>query len=229
MTKDKKRQEMKQIEKKPRGSTCVWEFPVSFLVWLFHHIGPWGRMYIWITVFAYIPHTPVCVERCDRLSSSWIQRLSLLQQDVLQQSGDVHVDVAGEALHAGRVGSHHCQEVRWTGYLLGGLVVICHSHDDPRETCLTNVTYHWVTAYWEQTDGTLEEVKRAMVVRCWTLVRSAQSLLQASIQFYLFFPLILSPSLPDCTVAYLQFWQCWEQSLLACCYSRVLSLGWQER
>lgn len=46
----------------------------------------------------------------------------------------------------------------------------------------------------------LKEVKRAVVVRCCTLIRSAQSLLQASLQFYLFSPFLLLLSLPGWTV-----------------------------
>lgn len=73
-----------------------------------------------------------------------VQWLCLLQQDTLYQPGDVHIDVAGEAVQIAYVGSYPCQEVRGPGDLLGGLVVIGHSHDDPGETYLTNVTCHLV-------------------------------------------------------------------------------------
>lgn len=89
-----------------------------------------------------VSHTPVCVKERDGPRSIGVQWLGLLQQDALHQPGDVHVDVAGEAVQAGGVGSDPCQEGRGTSNLLGGLVVIRHSHDDPAETCLTDVTYH---------------------------------------------------------------------------------------
>lgn len=87
-------------------------------------------------------NTPICVERCNGLPSMWVQRLCLLQQDALDQPGDVHIDVAGEAVQAGYIGSYPCQKVRGSCYLLGGLVVIGHSHNDPGETCLIKVTDH---------------------------------------------------------------------------------------
>ena len=88
----------------------------------------------------YITHAPVSVEGGDGLPPTWVQRLCLLQQDALHQPGDVHVDVAGDAVQGGYVGSDSCQQVWGPGYLLGGLVVIGHSHDDPAETCSTDVT-----------------------------------------------------------------------------------------
>lgn len=121
---------------------------------------------IWMCVFdtdTCVSHTPVCVMGCDGLPSAGVQWLGLLQQDVLHHPSDVQIDVAGEAVQAGCIGSYHCQEVHGTGYLLGGLVVIGHSHDDPGETCLTNVTYHQAQVDCGRTDGTLKWVKRAMV------------------------------------------------------------------
>lgn len=125
---------------------------------------------ILICVFKYSRYTytwdrPVCVESCNSLPSVGVERLSLLQQDALHQPGDVHIDVAREAVQIGYIGSYPCQEVRGTGNLLGGLVVIGHSHDDSGETCLTNVTCHWAEVDWGWTDGTLKWVKRAMVTR----------------------------------------------------------------
>lgn len=82
----------------------------------------------------YMPCAPVCVEGCNGLRSTCILRPCLLQQDALHQPCDVYVDVAGEALQAGSIGCYSHQQLRRTGYLLGGLVVIGHSHDDPGET-----------------------------------------------------------------------------------------------
>lgn len=78
--------------------------------------------------------TPVCIKGCDGLHSTCVLWPCLLQQDTLHQPCDVYIDVAGEALQAGSIGCYSHQKLRRTGYLLGGLVVIGHSHDDPGET-----------------------------------------------------------------------------------------------
>lgn len=188
----------------------------------------WCSIYLDVCVSMDIihTHTPVCIERRYGLHSTWVQRLRLLQQDVLHQPSDVHVDVAGEAVHAGRVGSYSCQEVRGTGYLLGGLVVIGHSHDDPGETCLTNGSYHQARLERGWTDGTLKLVKRAMAEWYYTLIRSAHSLLQG-------FPpnLFIScqgpaPSLfLSLTSLYLQCWPRKDQLLRVCRYSKGANSG----
>lgn len=90
---------------------------------------------LWLHVCSHHTHTPVGVKGGDGRRSPRVLRHRLLQQDALHQPGDVHVDVAGEALQAGRVASQGDQQLRRTRDLLGGLVVICHSHDDPGETC----------------------------------------------------------------------------------------------
>lgn len=84
--------------------------------------------YIWLL------HAPVGVKGRDGCRPPWVLWQCLLQQDALHQPGDVHVDVAGKAVQAGGVASQANQELWRTCYLLGGLVVICHSHDDPGET-----------------------------------------------------------------------------------------------
>lgn len=97
-------------------------------------------IYIWIHLFEMdtedkpIHHAPVCVDGGNGLPSVGVQWLCLLQQDALHQPGDIYADVAGEAVQGGCIDSYPCQEVCGTGYLLGGLVVISHSHDDPGET-----------------------------------------------------------------------------------------------
>lgn len=96
---------------------------------------------------------PVCVDGCDSLPSVGVQRLGLLQQDALHQPGHVQVDVAGQTLQIGYVGFYPRQEVRGTADLLGGLVVIGHSHDDSGETCWTSVTCHWAAVGCGWTDG----------------------------------------------------------------------------
>lgn len=78
--------------------------------------------------------TPVCVKGGNGLGPACVMWPRLLQQDALHQPGDVDVDVAGEDLQAGSVGSYSHQQLGGTGNLLGGLVVIGHSHDDPGET-----------------------------------------------------------------------------------------------
>lgn len=71
----------------------------------------------------------------DCLASMGVQGLRLLQQDVLHQPCDVHIDVACEVVQAGSVGSDPLQQVRGACDLLRGLVVVDHFHDDPAETC----------------------------------------------------------------------------------------------
>lgn len=78
--------------------------------------------------------TPVCVKGRNGLHSSRILWPCLLQPDAPHEPGDVYTDVAGEALKAGSIGCYSHQQLRGTGNLLGGLVVIGHSHDDPGET-----------------------------------------------------------------------------------------------
>lgn len=82
----------------------------------------------------YMTCTPVCIKGCNGLRSTCVLWPCLLQQDALHQPCDIYIDVAGEALQAGSIGCYSHQQLWRTGYLLGGLVVIGHSHDDPRKT-----------------------------------------------------------------------------------------------
>lgn len=50
-------------------------------------------------------YTPVCVKGRNGLHSTCILRPCLLQQDGLHQPGDIHIDVAWEAVQAGCIGS----------------------------------------------------------------------------------------------------------------------------
>lgn len=244
---DKKRQETWQREReKPRGCTCVCYLLCYKHAWRFlcvsvsDAICQWSTIYLGIMLnahlhaahsrYTYILHTPVCVEGRNGLHSTWVQWLCLLQQDALHQPGDVHIDVAGEAVQAGCIGSYPRQEVRGTSYLLGGLVVIGHSHDDPGETRLTSVRYHQARVDWGWTDGTSKLVKRAMVAWYYTLIRSAHSLLQGFTEILFIF--CRGPSFSlflSLTRLRLQFWPWEDQSLRACCSTRALILGWQGR
>lgn len=106
-------------------------------------------------------HAPVGVKGRDSCRSPWILWQCLLQQDALHQPGDIHVDVAGEAVQAGGVASQPNQELWRTYYLLGGLVVICHSHDDPGEH-LTNSQF----SLGQSRIGAPQLLKRAMQTWC---------------------------------------------------------------
>lgn len=135
----------------------------------------------WISLF----HPPVCVESCNGLPSVGVQWLCLLQQDRLHQPGDVNTDVAGEAVEAGCVGSYSGQEVRGARYLLGGLVVIGHSHDDSGETRINKVAVTNLRAVSRDLKVTNSSLP-------FTFIRLAQLVLQCFPTHYNVFGLFLS-------------------------------------
>ena len=60
-----------------------------------------------------------------------VQVLRLLQEDVVEDAGDVNGDVVLDGLQHRHVGPDAGQQLAGLGYLLGGLVVHGHAHDGP--------------------------------------------------------------------------------------------------
>lgn len=73
-------------------------------------------------------NVPVCVETGDGGFPVAVQVLRLLQEDVVEDSGDVDGDVVLYGLKHCHVGPHAGQQLTGLGYLLSSLVVHGHPH-----------------------------------------------------------------------------------------------------
>lgn len=74
-----------------------------------------------------------------------VQVLCLLQEDVVEDSGDVNGDIVFYGLQHCHVGADTGQQLAWLSYLLSRLVVHSHSHYGPgdrrRATPLVHVQH----------------------------------------------------------------------------------------
>lgn len=90
---------------------------------------------LWITVYSFAHRTPadvpVCVQTGDGRLPVTVQVLRLLQEDVVEDSGDVDGDVVLYGLEHRHVGSDAGQQLTGLGYLLSSLVVHGHPHYGP--------------------------------------------------------------------------------------------------
>lgn len=77
---------------------------------------------------------PIGVEAGDGGLPVAVQVLRLLQEDVVEDAGDVDGDVVLYGLEHRHVGAHAGQQLAGLGYLLGGLVVHGHPHYRPAES-----------------------------------------------------------------------------------------------
>lgn len=78
-------------------------------------------------------NVPVCVQTGDGGFPVAVQVLRLLQEDVVEDSGDVDGDVVLYGLKHRHVGPHAGQQLTGLGYLLSSLVVHGHPHYGPTD------------------------------------------------------------------------------------------------
>lgn len=78
-------------------------------------------------------NVPVCVQTGDGGFPVAVQVLRLLQEDVVEDPGDVDGDVVLYGLKHGHVGPDAGQQLTRLGYLLSSLVVHGHPHYRPRD------------------------------------------------------------------------------------------------
>lgn len=76
-------------------------------------------------------NVPVCVQTGDCGFPMAVQVLRLLQEDVVEDPGDVDGDVVLYGLQNCHVCSNTGQQLAGLGYLLSSLVVHGHAHDGP--------------------------------------------------------------------------------------------------
>ena len=76
-------------------------------------------------------NVPVCIQTGDGGLPMAVQVLRLLQEDVVEDAGDVDGDVVLYGLQHRHVGPHAGQQLAGLGYLLGRLVVHRHPHYGP--------------------------------------------------------------------------------------------------